>query len=86
MVTSLELRYASLDSRHHHFACIPDPWHYKMLARIPSVLKAYQEGRVIQSVGDAEIHGGECLLVWYSFDALGQPLQEWGFDAPQAPQ
>lgn len=85
MVTSLELRYASLDSRHHHFQQIPDPWHYKMLARIPSVLKAYQEGRVHQGAGDAAIHGDELQLVWYSFDAHGQPLQEWGFDPPQAP-
>lgn len=77
-----EERYAKLDARHHHFAEIPDPWHYRSLAVIPSVLAAYNEGRVQQGVGDASIHGGDCYMVWYSFDAHGKPIQEWGFDPP----
>lgn len=85
-MTTIEERYAKLDNRHHHFACIPDPWHYRQLAQIPAVLKAYQEGRVSQGMGDSAIHGGECFLVWYSFDAHGTPLQEWGFDPPPMTQ
>ena len=81
-MVNTEERYAKLDKRHHHFAQIPDPWHYRLLAAIPEVLTAYKEGRVQQSVGDAAIHGGECFLVWYSFDAQGKPIQEWGLDAP----
>lgn len=82
VLVTTEERYSKLDSRHHHFQKIPDPWHYRCLAVIPAVLSAYNECRVVQGAGDASIHAGECLLVWYSFDAKGIPLQEWGFDPP----
>jgi hypothetical protein len=53
-----------------------------MLAKIPAVLTAYQEGRLQQGNGDSAVHAGDLLLVWYSFDEIGKPLQEWGFDPP----
>ncbi len=81
IVTDLE-RYVRLDKRHHHFAQIPDPWHYRALSKIPAVLEAYKEGRVFQGTGDSALHGGDQYLVWFSYSAEGQPLQEWGFDPP----
>ncbi len=85
-MTILE-RLAKLDPRHHHFACIPDPWHIAVLAgRYPIVRRAFEEGCLHQGRHAGGLHAGPIETVWYSADIDGNPLLEWGFDEPMVLQ